>query len=385
MQTWIAPLTVLLLLSGCAPGEVSSSQTATSRADTTGEVTGATTPRGLVDGKNRRKTATDAVFAEFGDTSPGCAVGVVQRRRLAYQHAYGMADLGARKPLTTASVFDIASVSKQITAGVVVALVLDGSLSLEDNVREHLPRLPRARWRVSVADLVHHTSGLPDYVDLLDADFEDVTTADDAMDAIVEDGAAPAFRPGTRFEYSNTNYFLLGQIVEAALGDALVEVAADRIFGPLGMAHTRIHDEQPALLDHQARGYAEAGDGWEIAFSGWRQTGDGAVHTTAADLLRWARLFLEPPTVRGVGSPPWRGIMLAPGPVPDTDGTGYGGGIILAEESGEQILVHSGAWIGTSAALQVQPADGVAVAVLCNIDDLDAQSLAQSVIDIWTD
>jgi CubicO group peptidase (beta-lactamase class C family) len=326
--------------------------------------------------------ATGAVFAGFDDASTtGCAVGVHRDGATRLATGYGAADLAAGTPMTGDTVVDVASVSKQITAGIVMALVLDGDLSLEDDVAAHLPDLGLTPGRVTVADLVHHTSGLPDYLDLLDAGYAEVTTAADALAVLA---GVEAVAPGTAFEYSNTNYFLLGQVVEAVTGRSLVDVAEDRVFGPLGMRDTRIRDDQGTIDPGQAVGYAEAADGtWEPVLSAWRQTGDGAVHTTAGDLLRWARLFLDPPRPAGVGSAAWLDLMLTPGPVSDEDGAGYGGGIGLYELDGEPVLHHGGSWVGVSSALQVQPADDLAVAVLCNVDDLDAEALGDAVVDVW--
>ncbi len=179
-----------------------------------------------------RTRATDAVFAEFDGATPGCAVGVHLDGSTAMTGAYGSADLGSGTPLTPETVFDIASVSKQITAGMVMGLVLEGGLSLEDDVTSWLPDLDVTPGSVSVADLVHHTSGLPDYLDLLDVDVETVTSNADTMAALE---GIDAHRPGTRFQYSNTNYFLLGQIIEAVTGQGLPDYAEDVVFAPLGM------------------------------------------------------------------------------------------------------------------------------------------------------
>lgn len=229
---------------------------------------------------------------------------------------------------------------------------------------------------------IHHTSGLPDYTDLLDVDYEEVTTAQDALDTLA---AVQPEDPGTVQKYSNTNYFLLGQIVQAVTGQTLVEYAADEIFTPLGMTHSSYRDDQGTFTDEQAVGYYDNDDGtYSPAVARWRQTGDGAVHTTVADLLLWARLFLDAPRDHGLGSQQWLDLMLTPGPIPDDDGSEYGGGIGLYQIDGQQVLYHGGAWIGVASYLQVQPADGLAVALTCNVDDLDAEALGDEVVQVWT-
>ncbi len=330
--------------------------------------------------------ATDAVFATFSQGGPGCAVGV-RDGAAGFQQAYGAADLASGAALTPDSVFDIGSVSKQITAGAVMLLVLQQRVDLEADVHTYLPELPRYTQTVTVGDLVHHSSGLPDYIDQIEADYEEVTTADDAL-AVLSDGLdGPAFTPGTEFEYSNTNYFLLGQLVEAVTGETLVDFAAQEVFSPLGMDHSLFRDDQHdgVLLPGQAAGHAEAGPGgWEVVWSDWQQTGDGAVHTTVGDLLRWSGVFLGAPATEGPGSQAWRDLMLTAGPVPDEDGYDYGGGVVLDHSAGGLVLSHSGAWIGYSSALIVEPPEDLAVAVACNVDDLDAEALADAVHTVWS-
>ncbi len=114
-------------------------------------------------------------------------------------------------------------------------------------------------------------------------------------------------------------------------GRSFSEFVGDEILEPLGMSSSVLRDDQGTLLPAQATGYAPDGDGgWVVDGSAWQQTGDGALHATATDLLAWAEVFLDAPADGdGLGSPTWREVMLTPGPILDDDGTGYGGGVEL--------------------------------------------------------
>lgn len=315
-------------------------------------------------------------LADIDPDGPGCVAGArtPDGQQLA---TAGLADVEDGAAITEDTIFDIASVSKQMTAGAIALLVVDGDLSLDTPVGELLD-LPLDTADVTVGDLLHHTSGLPDYTGLLDAADDEVTTNDDAV-ASLEDQEL-AFDPGTDFEYSNTNYQLLGQVVDEVTGADLVAFSAEELFGPLGMEGTVVRDDQGDLLPGQAQGYEATGDGWSAVGSSWQQTGDGAVHSTVPDLLRWAELFLDGPNEEGLGSAAWLEVMTTPGPVLD-DGVGYGGGLGIDEVDDGLLLAHAGSWVGVASSLQMLPDAGLAVAVLCNGDEIDADGMASELLD----
>ena len=335
------------------------------------------------DQDDNRPAQTAAVFAEFDDASPGCAVAVRYGDGATYLGQFGQADLDAAAPISASTIFDIGSVSKQITAGAIALLVVEGDLSLDDDVTQIVDEIGPYNETITVGDLVHHTSGLPDYIDLLDAGDDEVTTMTDALQAIASPAGDPVVKPGTSFEYSNTNYVLLSVIVERVTGQSLGDYTQAAIFEPLGMDDSTVRDDQGALILGQAQGYEPDGDQWEPAGSSWQQTGDGAVHTTAADLLAWVDLFVADAQVGNLGSPEWLNVMLAPGSVADEAGE-YGGGIEIIGSGDEQILRHGGSWIGYGSAIVMQPSEGRAVAVTCNIDGVEAEGLAASTFDIWS-
>src|SRR4051812_47081066 len=167
----------------------------------------------------------DSVFAAVDrrDT-PGCALLVRRDGATVYARGYGMASLELGVPITPATVMEIASTSKQFTATAVWLLAQEGKLSLDDEVQRYLPGVPRLGpepgRRVTIRQLLHHTSGWPDYVDLMLAagtPFEAATTSDDAMSVIARQRAGN-FAPGTAWMYSNTGYFLAARIVERVSG-----------------------------------------------------------------------------------------------------------------------------------------------------------------------
>jgi len=164
----------------------------------------------------------DSIFAQWDrDDSPGCALGVYKDGSLSYARGYGMADLERRVPITPRSVFDIGSTSKQFAAASILLLAQAGRLSLDDDVRRHIPELPEYSRPLTIRHLLLHTSGLRDYIGLLMLTGEttdDVTTPGEALDIIARQRELN-FEPGDEHLYSNSGYFLLSIIVERVAGE----------------------------------------------------------------------------------------------------------------------------------------------------------------------
>ena len=317
----------------------------------------------------------DLVTGQGEADEPGCAVSAVVDGEVVFEGGHGIADLATGEAIDATTTFDIASVSTQFTAAAVYLLADRGELALDDELHEHLPELPDYGAPITLDDLVHHTSGLTDYTELLAEDFDDtdVTTTAQALGALTEADEL-AFDPGTAFEYSNTNYFLLGQVVERVDGRTLADFLADEVFAPLGMDQTVVRDDADLVVDAAAEGYAADGEGgFSPNTTNWEQAGDGAVWSSVRDLQRWAdnlRTF-------ELGGPSLRAAMLTPGPVLDEEGYGYGGGLTL----GDGLIEHSGAWAGFSSDFLVAPDSSTSVVVLCNRDDAEVYDLALEVLD----
>ena len=309
--------------------------------------------------------------------APGVVVLAARGDEVLLQKAYGLADLERGVPLTTDSVFDIGSTSKQFTAACALLLEQDGALSLEDPVRKYVDELPALCDGVRLRHLMLHTSGLPDYIGLLlaaGAATQDRTTTDDALDALAEIDELQ-FAVGSRWAYSNSNYLLLSVVVERVSGLPLAEFARTRIFEPLGMKATHIHRDCTELVPNRALSYSRGMGGWRWNFSSWEQTGDGAVFTTVGDLLRWARNF-EHGEVGGRGL---RDAMARAGKLDDGADIDYGTGLIWERFEGRRAVSHGGAWAGYRAELLRIPSERVTVVCLFNRDDLDPSRRARKV------
>jgi len=326
----------------------------------------------------------DHIFAEWNTTSsPGCALAVVKDGRIVYEHGYGMANLELGIAITPQSVFDIGSVSKQITAMAILLLAQDGKLALDDDLRKYLPEVPDYGSTITIRHLLHHTSGLRNYDDLFDLEGipeANLTTDRDAME-LIERQKGVNFKPGEEFLYSDTNFFLMSQIVKRITGQTLRQFAQERIFGPLGMTSTHFHDDHTMIVPRRATGYApHSGGGFEIDMSNFEQLGDGSVMTTVEDLYKWDQNFDHPQ----VGGPEAIRQLTTPGTLNNGQRIPYGMGIFIDHYRGLNWIHHSGEWVGYRTALSRFPDQHFSTIVMCNcVGSMDPMAMARQVADLY--
>ncbi len=388
-QRVMRSIAVLLWLAACAaPASRSAAPAPASRsADltpvpaakvaATANAGAAATPAQAVAGLAAR---VDRVFAEVASPAgPGCAVGIYRAGELVLARGYGMANLDHTVAITPATVFEIASLSKQFTATAILLLAADGKLALDADVRTYLPELPAAPRVITLRHLLHHTGGLREYDTLLDLSgygTDDVATEPEALQLVARQRGVN-FAAGTEWAYSNTGYFLLGQVVRRVSGQSLAAFSHDQIFGPLGMTHTVILDDHTRIVAGRATGDAprDAG-GFQIAMSGREETGEGNVQSSIEDLARWDANFYA----KTVGGDAWLVAIRAPGQLDGGATAPYGMGLQLGTLGGLAYEAHVGGWAGYRAHIVRIPSERVAVAVLCNLATADASGLANRVM-----
>ena len=323
----------------------------------------------------------DSVFRRFeAPGSPGCALGVVRDGALAYAKGYGLASVELGVPITRATVFDIGSVSKQFTAMSILLLAQDGKLSLDDDIRKYIPEVPGYSRPITIRHLLHHTSGLRDYIEVLSWSgvAEEAVTGDrDALEAIARQ-RAPNFTAGAEFRYSNSGFFLLSVIVKRVSGQSLRDFAAKRIFAPLGMSQTQYVDRHEMIVPGKAGSYAP-GDhgGFVLALANWEQTGDGAVNTTVEDMVKWDGNFVS----GTVGGKAALEELQTVGVLNDGKAITYALGLTVDKYRGVPRVSHGGAWAGFRAHYLRFPDQAVSIFSLCNLASSNPGSLNLRVAD----
>jgi CubicO group peptidase (beta-lactamase class C family) len=343
----------------------------------------------VVAARDTRAIRADSVFRAFDRTgSPGCAVGVFRRGAIQYARGYGMANLELGVAITPRTVFDVGSVSKQFTAMSVLLLAKDGKLSIDDPVRKYVPELPAYADRITIRQLLSHTSGIRDHFGLLEAAGRDFDGVADTVDYLryITRSAEPNFEPGTRYLYSNSGFVLLSTIVYRVSGQPLARFAHDRIFTPLGMRDTWFQDDHTMIIPNRATAYMPRGDGWALRMSQFDgMAGAGGLHTSVEDFQRWIRNY-DDATVGGretitamlTATKLKNDSLASSGPE-----SAYGLGVSVGTHRGLRINGHGGVWGGYRADFARFPDQDLTVATFCNFTTAGPDSLARKVAAIY--
>jgi len=326
----------------------------------------------------------DQLFANWNrPDSPGCSVAISRRNRVVYERGYGIANLDLGVPITPATVFDAASIAKQFTAMSIVLLAGRHQLSLDDEVSTYIPTWHEHERRITIQQLLTHTSGLRDGFALQGLAPESPENINQQIVSILARAGRLNFAPGAAFEYNNSAYTLLAAIIERSSRQPLPAFADANIFKPLDMTHTHFHDDASRIVPNRATGYSRAaGGGFKVAVRRYTDVvvGNAGLFTTVGDLLRWEQNFAD---VR-VGDPALVAEMQTPAIATGwSEGSEYGFGVEISRHGGLRTVGHGGGDEGTRAYVVRYPDRQLAMALLCNVDDIDPAAVSRSIADLY--
>jgi CubicO group peptidase (beta-lactamase class C family) len=326
----------------------------------------------------------DEIFKPYASAhSPGCSVGVIRDGDFVFRKSYGEASLELAVPLTTESVFYLASVSKQFTAASVVLAGNQGFLALDDDVHKYVPELPDYGHPITLRQMMHQSSGLRDFLALTylsGRDIASLSSPDEVQKMIVRQNGLNNV-PGDEFVYSNSNYFLLGVVLKRATGKSLAEFADENIFRPLGMAQTLFYDDRMVVVPNRVAAYDSIGQGkfhvdWSTVFD---IVGSGGLMSNVGDLLLWDRNFYS----GKIGNGMLRRELETPGILNNGKNVNYGLGLWLSEYRGLRTVEHSGGTFGYRTELLRFPSQRFSVVALCNVANADVEGFARRIADIY--
>ncbi|MEX0837172.1 MAG: serine hydrolase domain-containing protein [Gemmatimonadota bacterium] len=323
----------------------------------------------------------DQIFERWdGVTSPGCAVGVRKNGLTVLERAYGMADLEHGIANTPSTRFEGGSLSKQFTAAAVILLVLDGALSLDDDVRQYIPEVPDYGHTITLKHLLTHTSGLRDWGSVASISGwgrgERTHDHDWVLD-IVSRQSALNFVPGHEYSYSNTGFNLLAIVVTRVSGMPFADFSRERIFEPLGLSLTEWRDDYRRIVPGRSTAYRtrDGGEGWEIDRPIENVFGNGGILTTVADLGVWNEALED----GRLGGPDFVRLMHDTGVLNDGSRTLYASGLVVGESMGVPSVTHTGSTAGYRAFLGRYPEQDLSVAMICNAANVSTGGTGASV------
>ena len=340
----------------------------------------------------------DSKFSGIASANtPGFAVLVKKDNKVVFEKGYGVRDLRTKTAIDTQTNFRLASFTKQFTAMAIMLLVQDGKLRYDETLTEIFPEFPAYGKNITVRNLLNHTGGLPDYEDLMDA-AEKIkgqiwSPAKQIRDAevlqLLEKESQGKFAPGTKWEYSNSGYVVLGLIVAKVSGKSFGEFLHERIFAPLKMHHTLVFEKGKNEVVNRAFGYSKKDTAFvETDQSSTSATqGDGGIYSNLEDLSKWDDALRDhtllsekefAPAITPAKLPPGADSKLAED-VPESlrgHASAYGFGWFLNLQDARPLMWHYGDTMGFKTAIFRYTRDNVTVIVLCNRTDLDQGALA---------
>jgi len=350
-------------------------------------------------------THVDRIFAGLADNeTPGVAVLVRKDGRTVFERGYGVRELRTFAKIDTQTNFRLASCSKQFTAMSIMLLVHDGKLRYDTKLTDVFPDFPAYGKTITIRNLLNHTSGLPDYEDLMAAAEKRNsapiwTPTRQIQDAevlrLLQQETAGKFAPGSQWSYSNSGYVVLGVVIAKISSQPFREFLRERIFTPLKMSRTLAYENEKNEVADRAYGHSKEANSWrETDQSPTSATlGDGGIYSSLTDLAKWDEAFaqhtlltekemqpaLTSAQLTNRAQPQWPPGSDRPAGTP----VSYGFGWFLDPYRNHSRMWHYGDTIGFHTYIQRYPADRLTIIILCNRTDLDPESLAAKVADLY--
>lgn len=324
----------------------------------------------------------DQLFIPFsGDSVPGGVVGVIRDGELVFAKAYGMANLTHNVPFTVSTPCNIGSVTKQFTAFGILLLEQQGKLSLDDDVRKHIPELPDFGEVITVRNLMNHTNGLREVYNLMPMTgwkMEDELRREEVIEMLKRQEELQA-SPGEEYNYNNSAFILLAEIVKRITEKEFPEWMEENVFGPLGMDSTRVRADPATIIPDAARGYITASEGYKEGGDLYASYGAGGIYTTVEDFAQWLGNFSD----LEVGGEEVINRLVTPDTLNNGDTLEYGLGIDVGEYRGLKMYSHGGADIAHRAMLYYFPEIDAGVAALSNNGSFPSGHVASSLADVF--
>jgi CubicO group peptidase (beta-lactamase class C family) len=307
----------------------------------------------------------DKAFSQYLPANPGCQLSVSRNGQVIFSKAWGMADMERNIPLSTNSILEGGSVSKQFTAAAILLLEQQGKLSLDDNVRKYIPELPEYGTPIKLRQMLHHASGLRDWGSVAELTgwprSRKFYSNDDALEIIARQQHLNN-EPGDEYIYSNSNYNLFAIIVQRVSGLSLAAFTRKYIFEPAGMTHTQWRDDPNRIVSNRAIAYSKQDSTFITDMPNEYVYGNGGLLTTTEDLLKWSDFYQD----GKLGTASLLSKQVQTDPLNNGVINPYGAGLFIRKVMGWNNISHSGATAGYRAYLETFPELNLTIAILSN-------------------
>jgi CubicO group peptidase (beta-lactamase class C family) len=323
----------------------------------------------------------DEIFSQWNVANhPGGAIGIMKDGKQVFSKAYGLASLEYLVPNSTETLFNVASVSKQFTAMGIVLLHLQGKLSIDDPIKKYMPELPDFSEKITIRQMLHHTSGLRSLHTLFALAGwrgDDFRTNEDLY-RIMKDQRDLNFPPGSEYMYCNTGYMYMAKIIEEVTEEKFTDWMKKSIFEPLGMNHTYIEDKYNRVVPNNATSYYTRKKGFDRAVEYWGYVGSGNMHSTSQNLLTWLENFSVP-------KPGWEKafqMMLTLTPLSNGTYNDYAFGVRVDSLKGIKRIQHGGSIGGYRSFIGTYPDERLSIAIITNFSTASPNSIADKIAKI---
>jgi len=332
---------------------------------------------------SHEKNAVDKLFSEWNKSdSPGGSFAVIKNGDVLYKGGFGYGNLDYDYPNASNTIFYLASVSKQFTAMAMALLEEQGKISLDDDIRKYFPEIPDYGSKITIRNLIHHNSGLRDYLNLWvlkGRSYADVFDEKEIINLIARQKELN-FNPGDEYMYSNSGYFLMAVLVKRATGMSLRNYTNQYFFQPLEMNNTHFHDNRDMIVKNRADSYVVNDSILERVQNSFDLVGSGGLLSNIDDLILWDKNYYN----NKIGSgEKLMETILTKGILNNGDTLDYAFGLVHGEYKGLKTIGHSGGYLGFRTHMLRFTDQRFSVIILTNLFSMKPSDLAKKISDVY--